>query len=55
MDGWIDRWMTAYNMARMSPASSLWVAGLLAVLGEVMGVMIGQREGHQGKEDRGTS
>lgn len=47
--------MTQCNMARMCPASSLWVAGLLAVLGEVMGVMSGQRKGDQEKEDRGAS
>lgn len=42
-------------MARMSSASSLWVAGLLAVLGEVMGVMNEQRKVDQEKEDGGTS
>ena len=39
------------NMARMCPASSLWIAGLLAVLGEVMGVMSRHRKGEQEKEE----
>lgn len=41
--------MTQRNMARMCPAT--WVAGLLAGLGEVMGVMTGQRKGDQEKEE----
>jgi len=45
------RSMARCNMARMCPASSPWVAGLLAVLGEVMGVISGQREGDQEKEE----
>lgn len=47
--------MTQCIMVRMCPASSFWVAGLLAVLGEVMGVMSGQRKGDQEKTDRGAS